>query len=303
MASSSNCAACRRYSRPFGSFESSAKNPGPQIHVVRGQIRRRRLGDRLLLVKREFGLQLSRDRLRDLALDGEHIRQVAIVSLRPEVRVGPSIDQLRVHPHFAARPLHTAFEDVGHAQLLTNFAQIARGRLAILHHTRPADHFEVGHPREIGQNLILHAIGEEGVVLVGTQIFEGKNGDRFLRDRGPGARLRRRDRIRGGNQSRYFPRRTPLCHHQYPPPTIAANRTAIRPTAIPACRERRGEKFGASAVRTTPCGVASNAQANTTTIGKPIRMNNTTNCAAQSGKWKTGKTCVATSIRTHPTTA
>ena len=35
--------------------------------------------------------------LRDLTLDGEHVRQIAIVCFRPDVGVGASVDQLRIY--------------------------------------------------------------------------------------------------------------------------------------------------------------------------------------------------------------
>ena len=69
-----------------------------------------------------------------------------------------------------------------HAQLLSDLAQVARGRLAILHHARAADHFQVGDPGEVGENFILHAIGKISVVLVRTQVLKGQDRDRFLWD-------------------------------------------------------------------------------------------------------------------------
>jgi hypothetical protein len=48
-------------------------------------------------------------------LNGEDIGQIAIVGLRPQMRVGPRIEQLRIYPHFVGRALHTAFDDMCHA--------------------------------------------------------------------------------------------------------------------------------------------------------------------------------------------
>ena len=48
-----------------------------------------------------------------------------------------------------------------HAELLTDLAQIARARrFCMLHHARAADHFQVSDLRKVGQDLVLHAIGE-----------------------------------------------------------------------------------------------------------------------------------------------
>ena len=93
------------------------------------------------------------------------------------------LDQLRVHPHFPARPLHAAFEEVRDAQLLADLAQVATGRLAILHHARAANDLQVGDLSQIGQDFILHAIGEKSVLLVAAQVFEGQDSDGFFRDR------------------------------------------------------------------------------------------------------------------------
>src|SRR6266513_1928096 len=48
------------------------------------------------LSSRDLGVQAFRHSLRDLALDGKHVVQIAIVLLGPYVGVGASVDQLRV---------------------------------------------------------------------------------------------------------------------------------------------------------------------------------------------------------------
>ena len=42
-------------------------------------------------------MKLARDFLRDLALNREHVFQITIVIFRPDVRIGASVDQLRVY--------------------------------------------------------------------------------------------------------------------------------------------------------------------------------------------------------------
>ena len=73
------------------------------------------------------------------------------------MRVGARIDQLRVDPHLVPRPLHTAFEQMRHAELLPDLAQIARRVALVIHHRGAADHFQVGYLARVGQDLILHA--------------------------------------------------------------------------------------------------------------------------------------------------
>jgi hypothetical protein len=44
-----------------------------------------------------FGVKLPSDFLCDLALDPEHVFQVAIVLFRPDMCIGARVDQLRVY--------------------------------------------------------------------------------------------------------------------------------------------------------------------------------------------------------------
>ena len=113
-------------------------------------------------------------------MDGEDIGQIAIVGLCPQMRVGAGIDQLRVHPHFVGRALHTAFDNMRHAELLTDLAQIARRAALVLHHRGAADHLQVRDLRQVGQDFVLHAIGEEGVLRVAAQVFKWQHCDRLL---------------------------------------------------------------------------------------------------------------------------
>ena len=124
-------------------------------------------------------------------MDGEDIGQIAIVGLRPEMRVLARIDQLRADPHFVGRALHAAFDDMRDAELLADLAQIARRAGLVLHHARAADHFQIGDLREVGQNLVLHPIGEKDVLFVAAQVFEGKHSDDFSRAHVTSARRRR----------------------------------------------------------------------------------------------------------------
>src|SRR5262249_50344702 len=65
---------------------------GLSIKVESGQVGGGRFFNRRLLVRRKLRLQLLGDGLGDLALDGEDIRQVAIVGLGPKMRVSAGVD-------------------------------------------------------------------------------------------------------------------------------------------------------------------------------------------------------------------
>ena len=53
---------------------------------------------------------------RDLVLDLENVVQLAVVGLRPQVRVGAGLDQLRGDPDRVAGLADRAFQHVGHVQ-------------------------------------------------------------------------------------------------------------------------------------------------------------------------------------------
>ena len=105
------------------------------------------------------------------------------------MRVGPRVDQLRIYPNLIGSTLHAAFDNMSHAELLADFAQIARCAAFVLHDARAADDFQVGNSGQMGQDFILHALGEEGVCFFFAQIFKRKHRDAFFP--GSGERTRR----------------------------------------------------------------------------------------------------------------
>ena len=107
---------------------------GATIKIKCRNIRRGRALDGSFFVRRKFCLQLIRDRFGDFALNCEHVIDWPIVILRPLMRIGAHVDQLRVDPHFVCRALYAAFEQMRHAELLTNLAQVALNAALVLHH-------------------------------------------------------------------------------------------------------------------------------------------------------------------------
>src|SRR5881394_4450529 len=69
------------------------------------------------------------------------------------------------------------------AEFLTDLAHVALGPAFVLHNAGAADHFQIGHFRQVSQDLALHSIGEIGVLFFLAEIIERKNGDALLRDR------------------------------------------------------------------------------------------------------------------------
>lgn len=66
---------------------------------------------------------------------------------------------------------------MGHSQLLSDFARVARIAALVKVRRSSADHFEVCDFREIGENFILHTGSEVSVFFVVAQIFKRQNRD------------------------------------------------------------------------------------------------------------------------------
>src|SRR2546426_10834431 len=64
-----------------------------------------------------MGNEYCDDRLRDLILNGKHVSEVAVEPLGPSLDSRLCIHELRGDPDPIAKPAHTAFDDITHAQL------------------------------------------------------------------------------------------------------------------------------------------------------------------------------------------
>ena len=115
-------------------------------------------------------------------MNSEHVGEIAIVSLRPEVRIVARINQLCVDANAVGRALDAAFEQICYAKLFSDLAQIARDSSPILHHRCATDYFQGRDLCEVSQDFILHAVGEERVLFLVAQVFKRKDGDAFLRN-------------------------------------------------------------------------------------------------------------------------
>src|SRR6266550_3960082 len=103
-----------------------------------------------------FGMKLVSDFLRDLALDCEHVVQIAVVLFDPDVGISPRVDQLRVQMKMRPGPADAALQNMRYPQLVTDLAHISFA--AVIHDAGPADDFQVGDFRKLGQDVVLHAI-------------------------------------------------------------------------------------------------------------------------------------------------
>ena len=121
----------------------------------------------------------------------EKICQLAIESISPNVCIGLRVDELRVHPHAIADASHRAFQNMRDPERLPDLAQISHP-FFILPHRRATNHFQVRYLRQARQDIVVHAVGEIGVIRIVAQVFEWQNRDTFRRNRFHATRLRLR---------------------------------------------------------------------------------------------------------------
>ena len=117
------------------------------------------------------------DRLGDFTLEDEDVGDLAIVGLRPKMRVSARVDQLGVDAQMLAGTLDAAFEQMRDSELPADFVGVTRAARLVKIRRSAADYFEVSDFRQIRQNLLLDAGREVGVLRLGAKIFEWENGD------------------------------------------------------------------------------------------------------------------------------
>ena len=148
---------------------------GARIQIKSNEIPGRFTLNGQFLSRCNFGMQLLGDFLRDLALDCEHVVQIAVILFDPHMGISPRIDQLRIQMKMCAGPADAALQNVRYPQLVTDLAHISFA--AVLHDTRPADDFQVSDLRQLGQNVVLHAVGKSRVLFLLAEVFKRKDGD------------------------------------------------------------------------------------------------------------------------------
>ena len=124
------------------------------------------------------------DPTRDVVLDLEDIRQVAIVAVGPQVATGCCIDELRGNPHAIAGAPDRAFEHREHTKLAADGAKVDRA--SFISEARVArDHRQTGDLRQVGDDVFSDAVGEIFLLRIARHIGEWQNGDRCIRSLQP----------------------------------------------------------------------------------------------------------------------
>jgi hypothetical protein len=124
-------------------------------------------------------LDRTDDVARDLILHGEDVAERAVVALGPDMRAGFRLDQLRGDAHARADRAVAALHHVAHAELAADAADVDRASL--VGEARVArDHEQPAQPRQVGKDVLHHAVGKIVMARVAAHVDEGQH-----RDRGP----------------------------------------------------------------------------------------------------------------------
>src|SRR6202011_4569099 len=108
--------------------------------------------------------------------------EIAIVGLRPKMRIRASVDELSIDPNAVGGALDAAFQDMGHAELSSDLTQIAGANGLVLHDAGPTNHLKICDLGQIGEDLILDAVGKEARLRIRAKIFERQNRNAFFRN-------------------------------------------------------------------------------------------------------------------------
>ena len=138
-----------------------------QIGIVRGEIRRRLLSERLSLPAAERNIERARDLIRDVRLHLEDIGDRGIEGLLP-FRSGrmpfADVHQLGAHAHAARAvrallPLHGCGEQVVGAELACDLLRRLR-RVAVLGRAAARDHLDRAQLRQLAAQFVRDPVGE-----------------------------------------------------------------------------------------------------------------------------------------------
>ncbi len=150
-----------------------------EVIVVGVDVGRRAAGNDSLQLRSDGGLEGAGDLCRKLLLNRENVAELAIVGFGPDMFVGGRADELAGHTHLVAGPPHTALKHIVDSQLLGNLPDGLRG-VAILHDRSAGHDVKLRDERQIGENILLDAIGEERAVFFLAHVAERENRQRLL---------------------------------------------------------------------------------------------------------------------------
>src|SRR5206468_10339045 len=101
--------------------------------------------------------------------------QIKFVLVGPDVSIGARVNELRIHMDPRSSFPHASLQHMGDPKGFSDLANVPFA--SIFHHAGAADYFQVGHLRQLGQNVVLNTVGKRRVLFLGAKIFKWQNGD------------------------------------------------------------------------------------------------------------------------------
>src|SRR5262249_16050669 len=105
----------------------------PEIVLVSLDVDRRLLGDLIPLSDGKLDTQGFGDLLSDVRLDGEHVLNVPVIIMRPEMLLGRAVDQLNGDGNLRAGLADADIEYRVHAQLTSDLGNAFGGPFVVQH--------------------------------------------------------------------------------------------------------------------------------------------------------------------------
>ncbi len=128
------------------------------------------------LARAQAEVELLHDRGGDLVLDLEHVDELAVEALAPDVRIVGDVDELRRDPQPLARLADAALEHGAYPQRLAHPAQVLLATEAERRGTR--DHPQIREPGQRVDDLFGQPVAEVVVLAVGAHVDERQHRDR-----------------------------------------------------------------------------------------------------------------------------
>jgi hypothetical protein len=186
--------------------------------VAAAEVGEMRLGGRSMRAGRrgKAHLDLAGDAAGHVTLDRQHVAHLAVVALRPHVRLVARANELGGDTEPAVGLPHAALEDEVDPELPPDLAHALRA-LLVLHDGGPCDDAEVSQPAQVRDQLLGEAVAQVLAVRVSGEVGEWKDGEaeRASADRWP-RKLEPGHQTQGGKGS------DPGQHGDPPPPTPPA---------------------------------------------------------------------------------
>ncbi len=183
-----------------------------QQRVVGGKITARRLVAEFADLAEQGRFQGACHRRGDVALHSKDILQLAIVGLRPQCAAVIGLDQRRDDAHLSAFFSHRAFEQSRHAEFPPDAGIVVLLLAAKLERGVTADHLQIVHLRERGNQRLGQAVREVVLLGVATLVGQRQHGNGFG---GRSDRRNRNDRCTWCHVQRQFRYIQKLPPHQH----------------------------------------------------------------------------------------